>query len=187
MFDVDCVASTRTYTRLMGRKPPDPPDYCEDDEDLEHLGDLDDVPDEENEGLKEVEEEDNDHKEGTNDDNTKGNPIDYSKKDDEWYANLKTVWQVSGPVKDDYEPAAAQFGMKNHAADTPYHQPVPDDNQPDDDASGHCELCYKCDQPVEVFLSHNTFDLSCPSMTDQERRQLYGSQSDWRRVGYKSR
>ena len=79
MFDVDCVASSRTYTRLMGRKPPDPPIYNDDDE-LEHLGNLDDVPDEETEG-HEVKEEGDDHNLRTDDDKGIENQIGYSKMD----------------------------------------------------------------------------------------------------------
>ena len=44
LFDVDCVASSSTYTRLMGKKPPDPLDKLDDEgnDELEDFGNLDD-------------------------------------------------------------------------------------------------------------------------------------------------
>ena len=99
---------------------------------------------------------------------------------------------TSRPVtEEDCIPAEAQFGMKCHAGHSLHtndHPAAPskDDNHEDDDEGGHCELCYKCDQPVDVFLSHNTFDFQCPSMTEEERRRLHGSQGDRSRQGYRS-
>ena len=98
----------------------------------------------------------------------------------------RSPWsQVCSFPDDDYTGAItnAQFDNTNLTAQaqtptTKKTKPVPKAKKDD---GGHCNLCYVSDQPVEVFLSHHTLDPSCPSMTDQERRQLYGSLGDRRK------
>ena len=47
ILGVDCAASARTYSRLMGNKPPDPPYDDQDDEELHQpITNLEDEPDE---------------------------------------------------------------------------------------------------------------------------------------------
>ena len=204
LFDVDCVASSRTYTKLMGRKPPDPPDN--DDEgidELEHLGDLEDVPDDIMEHA--VKEKETDHEPRTNDD--KGNPINNLEKDDiddkwwgegdllkivekdaEYLANKKPWWntQICSYPSDDYDDAVTtspQFGTANHAAHAPSIKTKPDVKPKKDDNDTFCKLCNVTDQPATVYRSHHTFDPKCPSMTEQERKQLYGSHGARRKQG----
>ena len=56
IFNVDCLASSKTYERLAGRKPPEPPDDGYDShEDVENL----DGPPEDEEGMKEEDVDDN--------------------------------------------------------------------------------------------------------------------------------
>ena len=52
IFNVDCLASAKTYERLVGSKPPDPPDDGYDTE--EDIENLDGIPDEEEEVKEEV-------------------------------------------------------------------------------------------------------------------------------------
>ena len=198
MFDVDCVASVSTYTRLMGRKPPDPLDNEEDDDELEDLGDLDDaveeVPTTNTEPTEVKENEVTNHNERTNDKNDDnwyggGDLAKIIEKDMKYLANKKPPWlNVCSYPDDDYDGAItnAQIGNSNHAAKTPTTKktkPIPKAKKDD---GGHCNLCYVSDQPVEVFLSHHTLAPECPSMTDQERRQVYGSLGDRRGKGHRS-
>ena len=155
MFDVDCVASTRTYTRLMGRKPPDPPDNNEDEDDLEHLGDLDDVPDD---TMEQVERDKADHDSRTNDDK-KGKIINNLEMDDEYLANLKTVWPVLEPASDEYDEPANN---------------VLNDNHDEDDDDAYCKLCHMMELPMETYLNHNYLAPVCPSLTSKDRMLLYG-------------
>ena len=55
IFNVDCLASAKTYERLVGSKPPDPPDYEYDTE--EDIENLDGIPDEEEEVKEEVDDD----------------------------------------------------------------------------------------------------------------------------------
>ena len=62
IFNVDCLASSKTYERLAGRKPPEPPDDGYDShEDVENL----DGPPEDEEGMKEEDVDDNEDLEAT--------------------------------------------------------------------------------------------------------------------------
>ena len=193
MFDVDCIASASTYTRLMGREPPDPLDKLgEDDDGLEDYGDLDDAAEEvpatnmEPEEVKDKEVTNHERTNDTNDDNWYGGG-DLNKiieKDMKYLFSKKSPWsQVCSFPDDDYTGAITnvQFDNTNHSAQTPSTKSKPVPKAKKDDDGGHCNLCYVSDQPVEVFLSHHTLDPSCPSMTDQERRQLYGSLGDRRK------
>ena len=200
LFDVDCVASSSTYTRLMGKKPPDPLDKLdEDDEELEDYGDLDDaeeVPDPDPTTNKEPDEEVKD-KEVTNHVRTND---DY---DENWYGGgdlnkiiekdmkylfaKKSPWSQVCSYPDDDTTGAVNMANSNHTAKTTTTKktkPVPKAKK--DDEGGHCNLCYVSDQPPEVFLSHHTLALECPSMTEQERRQVYGSLGDRRGKGHRS-
>ena len=159
--NVDCVASSRTYTRLMGRKPPDPPDTTEDEDDLEDLGDLDDVPDD----ILEQVEEKTDHDRRTNDDkpkDPKGKHNNNLVMDDVYLANLKTVWPVPEPTRDEYDvPTAIVPDNDNH-----------DDDDEEDDA--YCKLCHMMEQPMDTYLSHNYLAPVCPSLMSKDRMILYG-------------
>ena len=47
-----------------------------------------------------------------------------------------------------------------------------------------CKMCFHDLQPVSVVNSHPILDISCPSMTDEEKETIYGP--DWipRMYGY---
>ena len=183
MFDVDCVASSSTYTRLMGKKPPDPLNNLDDegDDEQEHFGDLDDeeeVPTTNLEPSNVKDKEVTNHNIRTNDDIDdnwwgQGDLNKIIEKDMEYLLSKKPMWQPTTSVD-------------NHTNQTPTNKTKPVPRPKKDDDGGHCNLCYVSDQPVEVFLSHHTLAPECPSMTDQERRQLYGSQGDRRRKGHRS-
>ena len=104
----------------------------------------------------------------------------------------RSPWsQVCSFPDDDYTGAItnAQFDNTNLTAQaqtptTKKTKPIPKPKKDDDGA--HFNLCYVSDQPPEVFLSHHTLSRECPSMTDQERKQVYGSLGDRRRKGHRS-
>ena len=58
IFNVDCLASFKTYERLVGHKPPEPPDDGYDSHEVEDIENLDGIPENEDE-VKENEEDDN--------------------------------------------------------------------------------------------------------------------------------
>ena len=200
LFDVDCVASASTYTRLMGKKPPDPLDNLDEEGNYEeeHLGNLDDaaeeVPDNNLEPQQGRDEEVTNQKERTNDsidDNWYGGG-DLNKiieKDMKYLFSKKSPWsQVCSYPDDDYTGTItnAQIDNTNHAAKTPSTRTMPLTKAKKDDTVPQCKLCQVSDQPPAVYLSHHTLDPACPSMTDQERRQVYGSQGARRKKGHRS-
>ena len=198
MFDVDCVASASTYTRLMGKKPPDPLGELDDEgeDELEDFGDLDDeeeVPTTNLEPDNVKEDKVTNHKPRTNDiiDENWWGEGDLNKivqKDMNYLLNKKSPWsQVCSYPDDDYvgPVSNAQFGTKDHAAHpTPTKTKTVDKPKKDDEVT-QCKMCQVSDQPPAVYLSHHTFDPACPSMTEQERRQLYGSLGGKGRQGHR--
>ena len=185
LFDVDCVASSRTYTKLMGRKPPDPSeddhDEESDDENIPHYGDLDDPVPITNNGA-----DDNDMDEmkdqGTNDDED-DNKDEQEDEEDDAYINYPVVWNTAG-LPDDFV-ADVKVAQRVY----PHHQqprPVKKKQQQqqcqgvDSEQVTCCDLCYHNGQPISVILSHPTLSLDCPLLTDQERKQIIGSVGDRR-------
>ena len=77
LFDVDCLASARTYERLMGKKPPDPDDEDHTQEEIPNLDDIDTVKEDE----EEVEDEESKEEEEPPDPNI---PPSLSKVEDEY-------------------------------------------------------------------------------------------------------
>ena len=181
LFDVDCVASSRTYTKLMGRKPPDPSeddhDEESDDENIPHYGDLDDPVPITNNGADDVNEMKD---QGTNDDDD--NKDELEDEDDEAYIDFPVVWNTQG-LPDDFE-ADVKVAQRSYPHMS-RHKPVQQQqqHQPHHDQEIQetcCDLCYHSGQPISVTLSHPTLSLKCPSLTDQERRQLARSMGDRR-------
>ena len=167
----------------MGKKPPDPLDKLDDEDNdgEQHFGDLDDeeeVPTTNMEPANVIEKEVTNHNIRTNDDIDanwwgEGDLNKIIEKDSEYLLSKKPLWQPTTSVDNDTDPMP-----------TTMTKPVPKPKK--DDKEAHCNLCYVSNQPVEVFLSHHTLAPECPSMTDQERRQLYGSQGTRRRKGHRS-
>ena len=196
MFDVDCIASSSTYSRLMGKKPPDPLDNPEDDDDeLEdhgNLGDEEEVPTTNKEPDEEVKDKEVTNHVRTNDSIDEnwyggGDLNKIIEKDMKYLFAKKSPWSQVCSYPDDDTTGAVNMANSNHTAKTTTTKktkPVPKAKK--DDEGGHCNLCYVSDQPPEVFLSHHTLALECPSMTEQERRQVYGSLGDRRRKGHRS-
>ena len=77
LFDVDCLASARTYERLMGKKPPDPDDEDHTQEEIPNLDDIDTAKEDE----EEVEDEESKEEEEPPDPNI---PPSLSKVEDEY-------------------------------------------------------------------------------------------------------
>ena len=78
LFDVDCLASARTYERLMGKKPPDPDDEGYDThEEIPNLDDIETAKEDE----EEVEDEESKEEEEPPDPNI---PPSLSKVEDEY-------------------------------------------------------------------------------------------------------
>ena len=47
-----------------------------------------------------------------------------------------------------------------------------------------CKLCFTTGQPLSITTSHHSLHISCPSMTDEEKEQVYGPNWVARMYGY---
>ena len=141
MFNVDCIASAKTYTRLTGKEPPDPSSTSSDEDDDSGDNDEEDSSDDDEEaGTK------------TNADPTRNDKGEDDAKKEvdpeltaEYLASL-TVWKPD-PLPDDHV-SDAVFGKTSHCAhgngrNVPTESPSidNDDNDEEDDDTRCCDLC----------------------------------------------
>ena len=198
MYNVDCIASSKTYTCLVGKEPTKPPDDIEmdldeDGEDFDLVDDGDDninlVDDgDDNINLKEDAEGEEESKVTVIDIKTSGvkpnvateedvNQVDDKEDDDHdtpvsWqdhqnqYGSNVTFGATSS--REVYH-SAPQGGYEAWYTDEPLY--------PKEKNDLFCKLCFTEGEPVSVVHSHHTLDISCPSMTDEEKEKIYGP--DW--------
>ena len=173
MFNVDCFASSKTYERLMGRKPPDPLDEgyeSPDDipilggEDEEGIDKEDDEKDEEGsitkDSLKEEEEDPPDPAEVGNP--PKNQPL---------------------PTEENHEKAKLQKMSDDLYADYYKFGPGPRDlqemklnNKQEEELEDelHCELCFREGKPIKIVKSHGDRCPTCPSLTPKQKERILG-------------
>ena len=173
MFNVDCFASSKTYERLMGRKPPDPLDEgYESPDDIPILGGEDEegIDKEDNEkdeegsitkdSLKEEEEDPPDPAEVGN--SSKNQPL---------------------PTEEDHEKAKLQKMSDDLYADYYKFGPGPRDlqemklnNKQEEELEDelHCELCFREGKPIKVVKSHGDRCPTCPSLTPKQKERILG-------------
>ena len=198
-ISADCIASRRTYSRLMGEDPPvEPPD----DPSIEVLGGDD-------------EEDDDDSKDATS------SLQSDAKGDDVLVSNAEVDDVVKSDAEGDDTTADAEGGDVTAASSKLVH---PDDPEPCYDSDGnynelltrfvngefpdydyyeggalykittksskksggrkstiqasreekHCQFCFLSGQPIKVTRSHNDMDINCASMSDVDRRRIHG-------------
>ena len=207
MFDVDCIASAKTYERLVGRKPPpapdDPMDIDEDDEDGEEAD-----KDEDNKDTTEDDEEDDDPAEADKDKDDKPSvEADKDEDDDNGYKYVECNWDdfidrtpydeaslypgepiVFGDSDDeDYETAVIKISDRNYATvNVPRSTTVPSPlttskpaptkpSAPGTKSKGYfCKYCFLSGQPTSVTYGHNIMDVTCPSMSDEDKERIHG-------------
>ena len=169
MFNVDCVASTKTYTRLTGKEPPDnPPMEFSDGEEADE-----DIP-----GLDDTIEDDEMPEDSVN---TKDPPDPGDNKDnDNIDVCLDPVWWQPDTTPDDFVPDVVIRARQYPHLPPVFHEP--DDDQCDQDQGPVCDICYRTGQPISVVLSHPTYHDNCPTLTQEEKNQvkkmMTGSQVD---------
>ena len=195
IFDVDCIASSKTYTRLVGQKPPDNVD-----DEVKDLDDEADVRDEEDSGSIAKDEEstkertdDNDVKvETTNEKTTKekgDNNIDC-------YVQTQHIYQPPPTTYKEWR-RMPKFGIRrnvmvyetspdDYVLDTDSSSEEEDDNNNETEASNEvfetpshegetfCQFCFLNGQGIKVTYSHNNMSIECPSMSDVDRRRIHG-------------
>ena len=205
LYDVDCIASSKTYTRLVGRTPSKYPD----DNMMDLDGDEDDHPVLDGKGDDNI----------VLDDDGDDNIVLDDDGEDNIEKEKQTRTRISTTRKDAYNDNCSKYNDVNEddvtIGDIPwglgYSDPSADENyQPDciirarppphSNTSGNktvqhktnfsteaddelfCKLCFTTGQPLSTTTSHHSLHISCPSMTDEEKEQVYGP--NWVAVMY---
>ena len=184
LFNVDCLASSRTYERLVGKKPPDPDDGYESIEENEIVPNLDDPIEEEAKDDKKEEGEE-DHAEVPPDrdqDHHQQNPVqepdppddDVDVRDlpvDPRYVGLLRGFFNNTP--DDHEENEEDTTVYNDEG----YDMTPTKKQLtleflEQENVVFCKLCYMEGKPDHVTFDHWIFDRKCPSLSDVDKRRL---------------
>ena len=201
MFDVDCVASAKTYTRLVGKKPPDNDDG---EEDVRNIEDLDD-----NDNQEENDSEKLDRSSAYREEcviTSKDAPVK-TKSEDNDLENLSSIQPIhqSPPMTLKEWRKIPKFGQIRNVcvyetspgdcsvSDGDDDETGDDDDDIKDDHKGYyqnessnfgyrdpepgetfCNFCFVSGQPLRITHSHNILDVSCPSMSHVDKERLHG-------------
>ena len=173
-FNVDCIASCKTYERLTGNKPPDPPDF-EDTEDDYKV----DIPDK-------VQNDCHDTTFSSTSSSTCSDNIGAITR--EWIRQASFMAEVAqcdsedtllrlenekANVKNDDE-CEDETG-DNNEDDNIQHTAETEDEEEDD---LYCDQCFRTGQPVKIVTNHSNNCPTCPSLTLKQKEILFGT--DWK-------
>ena len=166
-FNVDCLASAKTFTKLVGNAPPKSchdADALEEDENDEEVPNLDSGVDEmmikggqHDEDLYKLQKQ-----------------IDREKPPDDPQQQLGVP-----PGEDLNKIIERDLARLNHIKG---EIPKPFDYSQDDDLLDEdmCDLCFFDGKPINATRSHTTNCPTCPSMTNKAKLNLFGP--NWRRA-----
>ena len=202
LLNVDCLASGKTYERLMGRKPPDPLD--DGYESLEEIPTLGDDNMEGESDLKEDVEESTDAKNQEEEPPDPNVPpalrsfhaqcIEMGYKDiDDCLENIPTdpkfvaqYRKINGiaqdeDVDDNNEDDGTSMSMYEYLAE---HGAGPTDRlvgmmnsiqNCEDEDEYHCDLCFRDGKSVRIVTNHDQGCPTCPTMTPDDKLRTIGS------------
>ena len=216
MFDVDCIASAKTYERLVGRKPPPAPDDSMDTEEDEDREEADkDEDDKEIAGNPEESDTPAEAVKNEEDDPSAKADKDRNDNDDDGYKYIECNWddfidrnpydeesvypgeprvfvdsdehEEEDEEDEDYETAVIKISDRNYATvkvprsstvpspqttskPTPKKPPAPGTKKKET----FCKYCFLSGQPISVTYGHNIMDVTCPSMTDEDKERIHG-------------
>jgi len=189
LFNMDCVASANTYTRLTGHDPPPDDDHHDEEVSLNIPslgGDLDDLDKGKatyNIPVCSNESDDSDIDDPGDDDTTLNQgKADSKVKDDVVDAvlnYLSTLHQPTDQSPSLFRPLSNNSSVsQNHVICQPPDDEVNSMTQADNQQDEVCDLCYKENLPPEIFLSHPTLHPRCLSISELDKRRMYGHK--WR-------
>ena len=191
LLSVDCLASSKTYERLMGRKPPDPSDEgYESTEDIPTLGgeeEVDSKEEKEEEGSKAK-----DHQK--TEEEVPPDPPDQKNPPAEPRARLNAFQHEEWPNfmvietegKDDNADDTTPVEHGDIFADFKKFGPGPrdliemklnsmHDEEDEDEDEQHCDLCFREGKPLKVVTNHSDNCPTCPSLTPNQKLRIHGS------------
>ena len=168
LFNVDCLASENTYTKLTGKDPP-----SSDDDDDEEVNDPVNIP-----SLGSDSSESDVDDPGDDQDQ-----VDNNEKPDVVDAVLSYLTTINQPAfqspslirSTTAQPQVSQ-NYDNDQLSSMTKPPRPQTHRDHQDEM--CKLCYMENLPPEIFLSHPNLHPSCPSISDADKKRMYGS--NWR-------
>ena len=184
LFNVDCMASSKTYERLVGKKPPDPDDGYESIEEIEVVPNLDDLNEEKAKDEKEEDEEqqeevppDREH------DHHQPEPVQVEEPDppddvdvsdlpvDPRYIGLLRGFldKSRGDNEEDEEDATIYNDEGYDMTPTKKQMTLEFLEQ---ENVVFCKFCYMEGKPDHITFDHWIFDSACPSMSDADKRRL---------------
>ena len=184
LFNVDCMASSKTYERLVGKKPPDPDDGYESIEEHEVILNLDDTIEEESkeddqkkEGEEDEEEVPPDREHDQHQEDPAREPDPHDDVDvldlpvDPRYVGLLRGFMNNTPG--DHEEDDEDTTIYNDEG----YDMTPTKNQLtleflEQENVVFCKLCYMEGKPDHVTFDHWIFDSKCPSLSDVDKRRL---------------
>lgn len=200
LFNLDSIASCKTYERLVGHKPPRP--FTEDDDDDmmdekedDEAGD-DTVSDNiagddeagDDTGLNNIARNEEGKKQQDND---IAGEVDLGEIPWNWgYSDVPTIDEL---YPDETPEDNARWLQELHQTSPPrpfignkkYRKNsniCSEGKQRDEEV--FCKLCFTTGQPLSMVKSHHTLHISCPTMTDDEKETIYGPNWVARMYGY---
>ena len=182
LFNVDCMASSKTYERLVGRKPPDPDDGYESIEENEVIPNLEDPVEEE---AKDEKEEDEVNKEEVppdhEHDHHQQDPVQEPDPPDEVdvldlpvdprYVGLLRGFLNNPPGENEEDEEDATIYNDEGYDMTPTKNQLTLEFLEQENVV-FCKLCYMEGKPDHVTFDHWIFDSKCPSLSDVDKRRL---------------
>ena len=182
LFNVDCMASSKTYERLVGRKPPDPDDGYESIDENEVIPNLEDPVEEE---AKDEKEEDEVNKEEVppdhEHDHHQQEPVQEPDPPDEVdvldlpvdprYVGLLRGFLNNPPGENEEDEEDATIYNDEGYDMTPTKNQMTLEFLEQENVI-FCKLCYMEGKPDHVTFDHWIFDQKCPSLSDVDKRRL---------------
>ena len=206
-FNVDCIASSKTFERLVGVKPPDPPDSMDegddDDEQHEKAAKYKGNPDEYRTKMKQMEAARKRlHSRPSSRSCSSSSSEEYhSPINKEWLFKasfiaetaqrdhpdvlLEIEDEIADPnykAKDEDDSSSSSDEDDDDSNAKPDAEKVfaktDDDDEDDERDEKHCNLCFYEGKPIKIVTNHNEGCPTCPTMTPEQKFELIGP--DWK-------
>ena len=181
-FNVDCVASSKTYERLVGKKPPDPDDGYESIEENEIVPNLDDSIEGEAKDKKEEDEEKQEEVPPDRErDHHQQDPVQEPDPPDVDVGELPWDPRYAGVLRGLLANARGENEEEDNESTTVYNEEGYDMTPTKDQFTLDfieqenvifCKLCFMEGKPDHVTFDHWIFDAKCPSLSDVDKRRL---------------
>ena len=176
-FNVDCIASFKTFEKLTGNKPPDPPDTKDD-----HTEDI---------KIKSLGDDEDDEYSSSGCSDGRHEPVskewllgatliaNAARKDGE--DTLLEIENGLANVEDDSKDKHDDEDNENDNTSTSDACTNTEEDENEDynsDEEMHCELCFRFGKPINIVTNHDTFCPTCPTMTPRHKEVEIGT--DWK-------